>query len=148
MNYIIRQAVPADKPYIEKLFAEMLRSIYNTDDTEEYEAGYLDKFFGGSADRIFVAVVNGETAAYISVEAYPEHIYLDDFSVSEKYRKIGIGTALVKRAEEYAGELGLTDVELHVEKSNASALRLYEKLGYRIADEEESRFKMTKKGEI
>ena len=58
------------------------------------------------------------------------------------------GTALVKRAEEYAGELGLTDVELHVEKSNASALRLYEKLGYRIADEEESRFKMTKKGEI
>ncbi len=39
---------------------------------------------------------------------------------------------LIHKAEDYAMELGLEDVLFHVEKTNTSALRLYERLGYKI----------------
>ena len=55
MNYSIRKAVPSDEKRIRELFVEMLRSIYHTDEVDEYENGYLDKFFSDGEDVIFVA---------------------------------------------------------------------------------------------
>ena len=81
MNVTYRRAAPADIPAIERLFAEMLSSI-GADGVSGYDDGYLDKFFGGG-DVIYVAVSDGEVVGYISVEVYPDHVYLDDLSVTE-----------------------------------------------------------------
>ena len=144
MNFSIRQSVSDDKPEIEALFCEMLRTVYQTDSAEGYEAGYLGKFFAGSADRIFADETDGVFAGYISVEVYPEHIYLDDLSVSGKFRNSGIGTALIKTAEKYAEDIGIFSAELHVEKENGNARCLYERLGYSVIAEDDSRFCMKK----
>ena len=142
MNITYRRAVSADTPAIERLFADMLRSV-GADGISGYEDGYLDKFFGGS-DVIFVAEAGGEVVGYVSVEVYPEFVYLDDLSVAEKYRGNGIGTKLIALAEQYAEDREVPAVSLHVARTNTSARYLYQRLGYAVSDEEESRFRMVK----
>lgn len=142
MNATYRRAVPADIPAIERLFAEMLASVGN-EESGGYESGYLDKFFGGR-DVIYVAVSDGETVGYVSAELYPDFVYIDDISVTKRFRGMGIGTKLIRYAELYAADSGIPMASLHVERSNTAARCLYQRLGYAVADEDESRFRMTK----
>ncbi|MBQ7980246.1 MAG: hypothetical protein IJ305_01415 [Oscillospiraceae bacterium] len=55
MEYKFRKAVPEDKNSIEKLFIEMLKSIYHTESVAGYDERYLNKFFGNSDNLIYVA---------------------------------------------------------------------------------------------
>ena len=146
MLYEIRKAVPGDEPRMRELFIEMLRTICDTEDVRGYESGYLDKFWSGGEDRIYVAAFPS-TEAFLSVEVYrepEEYVYLDDLSVTEKYRGRGIGTRLIREAEAYAGELGVGVIVFHVLKSNTSAFRLYRRLGYSVYRDDGTRFLMKK----
>jgi len=146
MEYRIRTAVPADEGKIRKLFLEMLRTIYHTDDVKGYGNGDLDRFWRETPDRIYVAE-DGEVVAFLSVEVHHDpvdHIYLDDFSVTAAYRNKGIGSALIRTAEAYAGQIGSRAVLLHVEKTNLSAMRFYERLGYSIFRDDENRLLLKK----
>lgn len=147
MKYTLRKAVLADKERIEALFIEMLRTIYQRDDVEGYEEGYLDKYFEGTGDWICVAEAEGRTAAYLSIEEHrgePDFIYLDDCSVAKENRNCGIGTALLNAAERYAADRNITELFLHVEKSNVLAHRLYERIGYTDYEDEGNRIRMRK----
>ena len=147
MEYKIRAAVPADEGKIRELFLEMLRTIYHTDDVKGYGDGDLDRFWSESQDRIFVAE-DGEVVAFLSVEVHHDpvdHIYLDDFSVTAAYRNKGIGTALIRAAEACAEEMSITAILLHVEKTNQSAMRFYERLGYSLFKDDGHRL-LLKKG--
>lgn len=137
-----RRAVPTDKPAIERLFEELLRTV-GDDGTEGYEEGYLDKFFGGG-DVIYVAVSEDKVVGYVSVELHSGFVYLDDISVTEKFRGMGIGTKLIGLAEWYAAERGVSSAVLHVERTNISARYFYQRLGYTVTDDEGSRFRMAK----
>ena len=146
MKYKIRIAVPADEQKIRELFVEMLTTIYRTEDAEGYEDGYLDKFWAEQENRIYVAE-DREVVAFLSVEVHHEpvkYIYLDDFSVTKQCRGKGIGTEMLRIAENYARKIRIPVVCLHVEKSNTAALRLYERLGYKIHEDQGSRCLMMK----
>lgn len=148
MGWKIRKAVKKDEPVIRALFIEMLQTIYSKQDVDGYEDGYLDKFFDGREDWICVAETGGSVAAYLSIEVHREQenfIYLDDLSVSARYRGHGIGTELINAAERFAVETGIPTIVFHVERSNRSAFRLYERLGYSIMSDEGTRFRMVKK---
>ena len=73
-----------------------------------------------------------------------DYIYLDDLSVTKAYRNLGIGSALIREAEIYARKIGIRDIVFHVEKSNTSAFRLYERLGYKVFRDDDSRYLMNK----
>ena len=142
----IRTAVPADADKIDALFREMLQTIYHTDDVKGYEAGYLESFWNGGENRIYIAEDN-EVRAFLSIEVYHEpqaYLYLDDFSVTAAYRGSGIGTKLMQTAEAYAREAGVPAIVLHVEKTNESALRFYERLGYTIFRDDGNRYLLSK----
>ena len=146
MGYKIRTAVPADEGKIRELFLEMLRTIYHTDDVNGYEDGYLDRFWSENPDRIYVAE-DGQVVAFLSVEVHHDpvdHIYLDDFSVTAAYRNKGIGSALIRAAEAYAEQIGSRAVILHVEKTNTSAMRFYERSGYAVFRDDGDRFLLKK----
>ena len=146
MKYKIRTAVPGDEGRIRELFVEMLQTIYDTDDVKGYGDGDLDRFWDRSRDRIYVAE-DGQVVAYLSVEVHSDpvdHIYLDDFSVTAAYRSKGIGSELIRAAEAYAEELGIAAVLLHVEKSNQSAMRFYERLGYSLFRDDGHRYLLKK----
>lgn len=55
---------------------------------------------------------------------------LDNVVVRSTHRGRGIGSKLIARAERWAVAQGATAMELHVWTTNASAQRLYERLGY------------------
>ena len=137
-----RRALPTDKAAIERLFEEMLRSVGDSADGG-YESGYLNRFFGGH-DRIYAAEANGEVVGYISVELHPDFVYIDDISVTESFRGMGIGTKLIALAEQYAAERNVSSSVLHVERTNVAARYLYQRLGYTVTDDEDSRFRMAK----
>ena len=146
MDYIFRKATPADAAKIEKLFSEMRKTIYGSDDAEGYEIGYLDKFFSGREDWICVAEQEQDVVAFLSMESYRDagYLYLDDLSVAEGHRKNGIGTKLIRTAEEYAKAIGAEKIVLHVEKANQAASRFYSKLGYKEVALDGSRILMSK----
>lgn len=66
-------------------------------------------------------------------EAMPDEYYINDIAVSEKFSGRGIGTQLMKHAEEKAERAGLRKCSLTVDVLNGSAIRLYERLGYKIS---------------
>jgi len=146
MNYSIRIASPKDEGMIRGLFLEMLRTIYHTDDVKGYGEGALDRFWSQNPDRIYVAEDN-RVIAFLSVEVYHDpvdHIYLDDFSVTAAYRNKGIGSALIRAAVEYAGQINSQAILLHVEKANTSAMRFYERSGYSVFRDDGDRFLLKK----
>ena len=146
VEYRIRNAVPADERRIRELFLEMLRTIYHTNDVKGYGDGDLDRYWSESQDRIYVAEV-GQVVAFLSVEVHHDpvdHIYLDDFSVTAAYRNKGIGSALICAAEAYAEQIGSRAVILHVEKTNTSAMRFYERSGYSVFRNDGDRFLLKK----
>ncbi len=146
MGYKIRTAVPADEGKIRELFLEMLQTIYHTDDVKGYGDGDLDRFWSESRDRIYVAE-NSEVVAFLSVKVHHDpvdHVYLDDFSVTAAYRNKGIGSVLIRTAEAYAEQISSRAVILHVEKTNTSAMRFYERMGYSIFRDDGNRFLLKK----
>jgi|GEM_PF-970483 len=71
---------------------------------------------------------------------YTPELTQDDFYVSlvavdEKKRGKGLGTKLIQKAIEIAKEKGCTKAVLDVDSDNGAARALYEKLGFRIKDE-------------
>ena len=146
MEFTYRIASAGDAGRINALYREMLASVLHGGDPEGYEPGYLDKFFAGNEDLIYVAEHEGAVAAFLSVEVYraEDYIYLDDFSVTEKYRGRGVGTRLLKMAEDYARKIGVTRISLHVNKTNEKAHGLYKRLGYGLYAEETDRFLLVK----
>ena len=146
-RYTIRTAEPKDEARIRGLFIEMLETIYHTDVERGYDPGSLDRFWAGGEDRIYVAEAE-EVVAFLSVEVHREeeaYVYLDDFSVAAAYRNQGIGTALLRAAEAYAETLGIPAIALHVEKTNGSALRFYERMGYAVVRDDGNRYLMGKR---
>ena len=147
MEYTIRTAVAADEKKIRELFLEMLRTIYRTENVNGFPDGYLDRFLGEGEERIYIADAGGEAVGFLSAEVYHDpvdHVYLDDFSVTAGYRNRGIGSALLRAAEAYAGETGSRAVLLHVEKTNTSAMRFYERSGYSVFRDDGDRFLLKK----
>ena len=147
MDLIVRKGIPSDKKAIEDLFIEMLKTIYNTDDVDGYEEGYLDKYFEENGDFILVAECEGKVIGYLSIEEHHDerdYFYLDDFSVSEAFRGKGLGSKFLLEAEKYAKERNIPSICLHVEKTNTAAMKLYEKNRYKIFSDEDNRYLLAK----
>lgn len=147
MKWLLRKAGKEETGRINELYIEMLQSIYHTDQVTGYEEDYLDRFFDEGEEWICAAEAGNRMIGFLSIEVHREdreYLYLDDLSVSAGYRNRGIGTALIGRAEAYAEEIGISLIALHVEKTNAAAFRLYERLGYRVLEDQEHRLLMGK----
>lgn len=52
------------------------------------------------------------------------------FSVAPDFRGNGIGSCLIDYAAEYFKSKGLNKMQLHVDKDNSAAIRLYERKGF------------------
>lgn len=143
----MRKALPEDRARIGELFREMMESIFPDREAGGYEEGYLDKFFADGEDWICLALDGERVIAYLSIEVYraPQaYIYLDDLSVAGPYRNRGVGSALIREAEDYGRKIGIPRIIFHVEKHNGDAFRLYERLGYRIHRDDGRRWLMHK----
>lgn len=149
MDTVFRVATAGDEAAIRRLFVEMLRSIFHTQEVEGYPVGYVGRFFTGGEDEILVAEQAGAVVGFLSLESHregePPFLYLDDFSVTAACRGQGIGSRLLDMAEEYAAALGLGEIHLHVERDNLGARRLYRRRGFGVLAEQDARLLLGKK---
>lgn len=67
---------------------------------------------------------------YFDKEADAGDYYIDTICVDSKFQGYGIGTALIKKAEEAAKQIGYNRVSLNASLENVKAGSLYKKLGY------------------
>lgn len=147
MHYRLRKAIATDFDSINRLFKEMLQSIYKTEPAQGYAPGALDYYFSGSEDWICVAETNGTLIGFLAIEVHREgsdFLYYDDCCVSEACRNKGVGSALMDAAEAYGASIGVSTAVLHVEASNKAAQRLYQRHGFTLLREDGSRLCMHK----
>jgi diamine N-acetyltransferase len=89
---------------------------------------------------IFMAEVDGVPAGFVNVilrQSPPLDILvprrfavIDSVSVSQPYRRLGVGQALMQQAEAWAVQKGAASLELNVFEFNQGAIAFYEELGF------------------
>lgn len=146
MEYLIRHMAPVEFPMLEDFLYEAIfvpegfegevpRSVIFDD--PKCRAAF--EGFGTLADdRAVVAVVDGKVVGACWVRTTDEYGHIDDetpsFSVSlyAQYRGRGIGGAMMRQMLDELRRAGYSCASLSVQKENP-AVRLYERLGFRIA---------------
>ena len=78
-------------------------------------------------------IVSGGICWYDAVAFSGE---LEPIGTSAEHRRKGLALAVISRLLANLGNLGAKDAYVRTQKENESAIRLYEKLGFQIADED------------
>jgi putative acetyltransferase len=98
------------------------------------ERRYLKALRRYAHAAVFVAEADGEIVARLSLarDSHPASSHVADLGlmVDARYRRQGIGRALLERAVDWARESGVRKLELHVFPHNEAAIRLYETTGF------------------
>jgi len=82
---------------------------------------------------VFFAYVDNELAGQVRVIKYWNgYAYIDNLAVDPKYRRQGIGRALIERAVEWTKAKGLLGLMLETQNNNVAACRLYERCGFEL----------------
>lgn len=82
-------------------------------------------------DAVFLtALLNGEVAGYIGFYGIPDEGDITNVSVDDRFRRLGIGRALVLALIDRAAGRGIGTIFLEVRDSNEAAIRLYEQAGF------------------
>lgn len=140
MKVLVRRAAPGDAGAL----VELARSIgaeregWLIADGEWRSAGderrYLRAVRRHPHAAVFVAECADGIVGRLSVSRDPhpasEHVADLGVMVEKVHRRQGVGLALMEAAEDWAREVGVRKLELHVFPYNEAALGLYERLGY------------------
>lgn len=143
-NVNLRQVRPADEPFLFRLYASTRAEEFAAVPwTEEQLEAFLRMQFD-LQQRIYIAqhpqaehqiILFDEVAAgVIRVDRTTPEIHLVDLALLPEYRNAGIGGSLLKEFLD-EGERSGRAVTLRVVKTNR-AIRLYERMGFSVVDEE------------
>lgn len=79
----------------------------------------------------FVVERDGNPVGYAGMNYVLDEGYIDNIAVHPDARRQGIATALLNKMDAFSCEKGLATLTLEVRQSNAAAIRLYEKSGFK-----------------
>ena len=103
--------------------------------------------FGKQSDVCYVAEAAGDIIGAVWTRIIHDYGHVDDetpslaISILKEYRNLGIGTKLMKQILTALKAQGYQQVSLSVQKAN-HAVRLYEKVGFEVARENEKDYIM------
>ena len=119
------------------------KSIINQPELQVYITG-----FGRKKDDIgLVAEIDNKPIGAVWVRIMNDYGHIDNdtpsfaISLHKDYRGLGIGTALMKEMLRILKDRGYKQASLAVQKANY-AVRMYQKTGFEIADENEEEYIM------
>lgn len=130
---IIRDMVPDDYKALKPLIDELGYPSTEDEIKERLQNIIIDKNF-----KTLLAELNGKIVAFIGLlksygyEINGPYIRIMALVVAEEYRNQGIGTQLIKVAEEWAQQNGATIITLNSGLKRMDAHRFYEHMGFRI----------------
>lgn len=108
--------------------------------------GILESYNHGT--RFIVAENEIDVLGYMGFAAVCGEGYVTNVAVFEKYRNMGVGTALVSEAVSYCKENKLDFLSLEVRKSNENAIKLYEKFGFQVVGERKDFYRNPKENAL
>lgn len=97
-----------------------------------YPQDYLEKLAKICPKTFLVASVNGYPVGYVVAYVEGKIAHIISLAINPKWRRKGIGERLMLGMTECVRKSGVVEIRLEVREANTEALKLYEKLGYRI----------------
>jgi RimJ/RimL family protein N-acetyltransferase len=139
----LRDAVPEDAADLidlrRTIFGESDFMLYAPDeyaDSTDAMAKRIEGISRSSGSRLIVALADRALAGFLSVAGNEiprrRHVGYVVIGVVRAHWSSGIGGALLKEALRWAPTAGIARLELGVMTENARAIRLYERLGFRV----------------
>lgn len=133
----IRNATKDDIPAMAELLHELF--CIEVDFTPDYatQAQGLELLLNRDTARIFIAEIDGHAVGMCTVQIIistakgREVGTVEDVVIGVGHRGKGIGSALLRRLEEWAVERGLVRLQLNADCDNHSALGFYRRQGWR-----------------
>ncbi|HEX9385521.1 MAG TPA: GNAT family N-acetyltransferase [Anaerolineales bacterium] len=112
---------------------------YSVVSVEPYEKQYIfeEKDYPSCISNpnktIYFAYVNGQLAGQTDVIKYwNTYARIDDFIVDVRFRRRGVGHALMQRVVDWAKARQLPGIMLETQNNNVAACRFYENFGFRL----------------
>lgn len=101
----------------------------------QWDAGAQDRFFENdwSNAEFDILLCDGEPCGYAAVEDRPDDVHVRELVIHPGFQNRGIGTAFLRGVMDRAAARGVP-VRLGIFRLNR-ALRLYERLGFRVIDQ-------------
>jgi len=130
------QATMKDLDGLAEMF-DAYRQFYGQSTNLEAAKTFLSSRIVNKESIIFVAYKNEKAVGF--VQMYPSFSsvsmkrlwILNDLFVQNEYRKLGIGTSLMKQAEIFARKDNAKGIVLNTQKTNETAQRVYRANGYK-----------------
>jgi ASC-1-like (ASCH) protein/ribosomal protein S18 acetylase RimI-like enzyme len=147
----IREAITADSAWVSDLMQDVLEPYYGGDH-RAHAKRILDAHLSGGMDlvgffsfeqRMFIAEVNGVRAGVVHVVGKRQQTYkISPLILSPEFRgKIGLGTTLLKYAEEYARAHGARQIYGTAAEQNIAVIQFLLRNGFVRAGCSESHYK-------
>ncbi|MEV5966156.1 GNAT family N-acetyltransferase [Kribbella sp. NPDC051952] len=121
--YRIRRAVEADVPFLSRWDGNALAHIQNP------------------ATELNVIELDGQPVGRLRLTRTAEALELNGIQLLPDVQNRGIGTAIITQLQSEAASTGVP-LELEVAKDNPNARRLYDRLGFRLAGEDDHDFRL------
>ncbi|MGQ0608984.1 MAG: GNAT family N-acetyltransferase [Chloroflexota bacterium] len=138
-RWTLRPGRPTDGRELARLFAEVRaegRWLITTPGaiSEPSEAFWISELIRGSEHLALVAESDGEIVGNVLVSVdrgrATEHIGVLSICIAAAWRDVGVGTELVRGAQDWAREHGLRKLSLGVFPDNGRAIAVYERRGF------------------
>ena len=123
-----------------KLVRRLNQSIFPVNYNEKF---YKDVLEAGDLAKLafFNDIVVGAVCCRIEQVESERRLYIMTLGCLFTYRRLGIGTTMLKHVLDHASKRGIDNIYLHVQINNTGAIEFYQKFGFEIVDTREDYYK-------
>jgi ribosomal protein S18 acetylase RimI-like enzyme len=126
----IRSYIESDREAVVALW----REVFGYSAPHNDPAIVVERKLAVQRELFFVAVVEGELAGTV-MGGYDGHRgWIYSLAVAPRFRRHGIGTALMRHVEKALADRGCPKINLQVIASNSAVVAFYRKLGYSVEE--------------
>lgn len=125
------------RPYIEsdeQAVVALWREVFGYKEARNDPATSIRRKLAVQRELFFVAQVEGELAGTIMAGYDGHRGWIYSLAVAPRFRRHGLGTALMRHAEKALIDRGCPKINLQVMPTNAAVVAFYQKLGYNVEE--------------
>jgi len=142
MDMTVRPATDSDRAAMFDLhrdvFHDHIEKIWGWDETWQ-RSDFATEF---ACTATSIIEVDCQMAGYVQVQNKEDRIHVQNLAVSPKFQGEGIGTRILKELQREASARQVP-LQLGVFRTNASARKLYERLGFHQTGQTETHIEMS-----